>query len=580
MEQFVKTRSVARPTQLAIFISILAIAARLILIDQPYIDNWSWRQSDVAAIARNYLQSGFHFAHPQIDWAGDGPGFVGTEFPILPFLAAICYKFFGVHEWIGRIQGVILFAASLLFFFLLVRDTWHGLPAHGPSTGYRRRFAETAASWALFFYSFAPLNLFTSREFMPDVPSLSLALIGLYFFLRYCHAIRDSRIAWSPAGELMPYRANGESVAGRWLIASAGFISLALLIKLPTAIIGAPLLYLAVAAVHDRPTSSDLSNGGRRPALQNLMVRLAARWELWFFALITLAPPAIWYWHAHEIAEKFYPHHFFGAGGIRIMSASWYWKIAKQITTSSLTPVLFALATAGAFMTRSTTEPAGAERRGREGPRGLMSREASQSTRAGLFHFWLAAMIIFIVVVGYGNRHQWYQLPLVPIAAALAGAACASMASKISARSVRITLSILLAGSFSILAFHYVRPFYQPSAVQLRDLGLELRRTTPGNSLIVAADNGDPTIFYYAERKGWHFLEKNGIYDGNPGDNQQLIVDLEQLRGRGATHLVFISSTFWWLDYYHEFAEHLAQRTTPLEATPEFRIYKLNLARE
>jgi hypothetical protein len=114
----------------------------------------------------------------------------------------------------------------------------------------------------------------------------------------------------------------------------------------------------------------------------------------------------------------------------------------------------------------------------------------------------------------------------------------------------------------------------------LRDLGLELRRTTPENSLIVAADNGDPTIFYYAERKGWHFLEKNGIYDGNPGDNQQLIVDLEQLRGRGATHLVFISSTFWWLDYYHEFAEHLAQSTTLLEATPEFRLYKLNLAKE
>jgi len=557
--------------------SILAVAMRLFLIDQPYIDNWSWRQSDVAAIARNFYQNGFHLAHPQIDWAGDAPGYVGTEFPILPFVAAICYKFFGVHEWIGRIQAVILFAVSLPFFFLLVRDTWHGLPAHGASAGCRCRFADTAATWALFFYSFAPLNLFASREFMPDVPSLSLAIIGLYFFLRYGHAIRDSRIAWPRAEESKRDRANGESVAGRWLIASGGFISLALLIKLPTAIIGAPLLYLAVAAVYDHRT---LSNGGRRPALQDLLVRLVARWELWLFALITLAPPAIWYWHAHEVAEKFYPHHFFGAGGIRIMSASWYWKIAKQITTSSLTPVLFALATAGAFMTRSTTEPARAERRGRESPRGLTNREVSQSMRARLFHFWLAAMIVFIVVVGYGNRHQWYQLPLVPIAAALAGAACASLASKISARSVRITLSILLAVSFSILAFHYARPFYQPSAAQLRDLGLELKRTTAQNSLIVAADNGDPTIFYYAERKGWHFLEKNGIYDGNPGDSEQLIVDLEQLRGRGATHLVFISSTFWWLDYYREFAQHLAKSATLVEATSEFRIYRLNLAKE
>src|SRR5437762_11913111 len=78
--------------------SALAVAVRLIGINQPSIDNWSWRQSDVAAIARNYFQGGFHFARPQIDWAGDQPGYVGTEFPVLPFLAAICYKIVGVHE--------------------------------------------------------------------------------------------------------------------------------------------------------------------------------------------------------------------------------------------------------------------------------------------------------------------------------------------------------------------------------------------------------------------------------------------------------------------------------------------------
>ncbi len=33
---------------------ILAVAVRLIWINQPYVDHWSWRQSDVAAIARNF----------------------------------------------------------------------------------------------------------------------------------------------------------------------------------------------------------------------------------------------------------------------------------------------------------------------------------------------------------------------------------------------------------------------------------------------------------------------------------------------------------------------------------------------
>src|SRR5216110_4047792 len=181
-----------RTAKLAITLSILAVAARLILIDQPYIDRWSWRQSDVASIARNFEENGFHFTHPQIDWEGDAPGYVGTEFPILPFVAAICYKFAGVHEWIGRLQAVIFFAASLPFFFLLVQEI----------------FCDTAAIWATFFYSFAPLSVFAGRSFMPDVPSLSLAIIGLHFFLR-----------WSDDHELAPF------------VVAAISISLSLLIK-------------------------------------------------------------------------------------------------------------------------------------------------------------------------------------------------------------------------------------------------------------------------------------------------------------------------------------------------------------
>ena len=193
-----------RATRLAIMISILAVAARFILIDQPYIDNWSWRQSDVAAIARNYFQGGFHFAHPQIDWAGDQPGYVGTEFPILPFLAALCYKIFAVHEWVGRVQAVFLFAFSLPFFFLLIR----------------KLFDETSAIWALLYYSFAPVGIMASRCFMPDMPSLAFSIIGLYFFERWIEAEPDWR--------------SGSSS----FFASGLCISLSILIKLPSAFIG------------------------------------------------------------------------------------------------------------------------------------------------------------------------------------------------------------------------------------------------------------------------------------------------------------------------------------------------------
>ena len=482
-----------RTAKLAITLSILAVAARLILIDQPYIDRWSWRQSDVAAIARNFEENGFRFTHPQIDWAGDTPGYVGTEFPILPFVAAICYKLAGVHEWIGRLQAVIFFAASLPFFFLLVREI----------------FGDTAAIWATFFYSFAPLNVFAGRSFMPDVPSLSLALIGLYFFLRWI----DSEKSTS-------------------LFAAAMVISLALLIKLPSAIIGAPLLFLV---------------------WQKWRWNFVRQPPLWLFAAITILPSTAWYWHAHQISEKFYPHHFFGAGGIRIEKFLGYSKIVRLTGISSLTPILSVLALAGLFVA----------------PRGKYKR---------VFHWWLAATILFIIVVGYGNRHPWYQLPLVPITAAFAGAACAFIRSKISdSRVAMIMFSIFVAISFSVLSCFYLRPLYRSAAAELRDAGLELRKLTAPDALIIAADNGDPTIFYYAERRGWHFLEKDGIYQGNPIDNQQLIVDLAKLGSRGATHVVFTTNTFWWLQYYPEFARHLGEKATLIRATPEFGIYRLNL---
>src|SRR5882724_6605590 len=211
--------------KLAIALWILAVTVRLILIDQPYVDHWSWRQSDVAAIARNFFEHGFRFGYPQIDWAGNSAGYVGTEFPILPFLAAICYKFAGIQEWIGRSQSVIFFAISLPFFFLLVRGI----------------FGSSAATWATFFYAFAPLNVFTGRSFMPDVPSLSLGIVGLYFFQR-----------WLGGGKAAP------------LYLAPIAISLSILIKATSVVIAAPLASIVVGRLCQTPGVSQNGAGGSR----------------------------------------------------------------------------------------------------------------------------------------------------------------------------------------------------------------------------------------------------------------------------------------------------------------------------
>src|SRR5207253_2298164 len=127
--------------------------------------------------------------------------------------------------------------------------------------------------------------------------------------------------------------------------------------------------------------------------------------RLWAFSAAVLLPALLWYWHAYRISKLYYPYHFFGAGGIQVMSLAYYGKILIQIATSSLTPLLFGLAVIGLLLT-------------------------FRNESAGIFRWWLGATILFIIVAGHGNRHQWYHLALVPIAAAFAGATLDLLARK------------------------------------------------------------------------------------------------------------------------------------------------------
>jgi len=470
-------------------ISIAAVALRLITINQPFIDPWSWRQADVAAIARNYSETGYCFAYPQIDWSGPDKGYVGSEFPILPFTAAACYQLTGVHEWVGRSQAVVFFAVSIPFFIALVAEL----------------FGEVASVWALLFYAFAPLGLMASRCFMPDMPSLSLSIIGLYCFRSWITQRRTFLF-----------------------IVAALSTSLAILIKLPSAIIGLPLACVA---------------------FEKFGLSLFRRPAIWIFAVIALAPALFWYLHAWHISREFPPHHFFGDGGIRVMSLKWYLDIFLRILKSSLTWTPCLLAAAGVLL-------------GRQIP-------------SKVFHWWLAALMLFVIVAGYGNRHPWYQLALVPLAAAFAGDAMTRILSAIQssgARAAIVTVVMLVFAGQSYAASHRL---FRPAAADLRELGLALKQRTPAGSLVVIADYGDPTGLYYAHRKGWHFSEKEDIYNGHPPTDQAAIADLEHLRQQGATHIAFYSGTRWWLDYYKAFADHLRRTSVPVESNDRYDIFQL-----
>lgn len=76
-------------------------------------------------------------------------------------------------------------------------------------------------------------------------------------------------------------------------------------------------------------------------------------------------------------------------------------------------------------------------------------------------------------------------------------------------------------------------------------------------------------------RRTLPFLERDGRYWGLPPDSDSAIRELERLRSLGAQYLVFMRPSFWWLDFYAGFRDHL--RRYPLVPTGDLiRVIALN----
>lgn len=225
-----------------LFLFTLAISVRIYHINSPIIGIHSWRQSDTAAIARNFYENGFNFFYPQIDWGGNSPGYCETEFPIYSFIVALIYKLFGIHEFWGRFVSVICFLVALYFLYQLIIKYYN----------------SQIAFWSCLFFAILPLNIYYSRTFQPESMLLMCSVIGVYYFTNWL-----------------------ESEKYPDLILSGSFVALACLIKvLPVIYLGIPLFYLA---------------------WNKFGIRLFTKLSLWVYSIFILGSVFLWYYHAHQI---------------------------------------------------------------------------------------------------------------------------------------------------------------------------------------------------------------------------------------------------------------------------------------
>jgi Glycosyl transferases group 1 len=93
----------------------------------------------------------------------------------------------------------------------------------------------------------------------------------------------------------------------------------------------------------------------------------------------------------------------------------------------------------------------------------------------------------------------------------------------------------------------------------------------PAGATVLVVSRGDEELVTFDGRVGWHFPQaESGVYAGHhPEDSEVAVRHLEELRVRGATHLVIPATSAWWLDHYVDFRRHLEERFAALAADAE-----------
>lgn len=224
-----------------LMILVVTLIVRLYHITFPVTGWHSWRQADTAAIARNFYESGNSILYPQIDWRGNTPGFVESEFHVYPYLVSVLYGLFGVHDFFGRMLSVIFSIFSVFGLYLIVR----------------KAISESVALWTAFIYAILPLNIYFTRVFMPESLMLMCSIYGIYFFL-----------VWIDEGKPLNY------------FLSLIFIALACLIKLPALYIGLPLAFIAFQ-----------KHGWKMFLKPNIVL----------FVITVFVLTGLWYYQAHQL---------------------------------------------------------------------------------------------------------------------------------------------------------------------------------------------------------------------------------------------------------------------------------------
>ena len=435
----------------------VAVAFRLPYIDLPMAEMHRWRMITNADIARNFYEQSMNIFQPQVSWGGSSAAYVGMEFPLLHWLAAVLFHVSSNITLVCRGLSVVFSVAAV----------WatYGLGA--------RLFGRPAGRAAAFLLAVSPSFVFFGRTFISDVPMVFFSVGAVWAFVTYADT-GETRAAW-------------------WGIVCA---SLACLVKIPAVIIFVPIAWCAWTARRWRAVVD----------------------PMWIAAIvIPLVATVLWYWYAdvlfHRTGLGQAIWHASGGYAASVAMATaqaqgishwskpsdfvdleFYKTMLWRTWALHLTPPGFALALAGWLL-------------------------AWRSSRRIVVDLWFATAVLFILVSIEGNRHhEFHQLPALPPLALFFGLAAAPAFDGQFLRTfARLRIAPVLAAAallvLALLGFEnsgVVEGFYRPAALDRVTIsaGRAIEERVPQGDTVITVEferfgGNSPILLFWAHRKGW-----------------------------------------------------------------------------
>jgi Dolichyl-phosphate-mannose-protein mannosyltransferase len=418
---------------------VLGLALRLAGIHNPILDHPGWRQGDTAAIARNFATLDLNIFHPQTDYDGPPPNYVELELQILPFMAAMLYKIFGIHEVFGRLIsiGFSLGTIAVLAYFA------------------RWMFASRVAGFvAALSFAVYPGAFYYGRTFTPDTTMTFFLTAAVFASARWI--------------------VDDEARFGRKFWIAAALTATALLAK-PVAIVG--LVPIAAVLIAKRGWSGAL----RAPQTYVFFALALAPYLAYDAYVRTIAE---WHWASGITKLHVLPAlsaAFTSLAGFEAKFGAFHHALG-MLADTMIGRAGFGLLVIACILT-------------------VWTRQRSQSN--ALLWAWLIAGLVYAYVVVTVERVDYYLYPLVPLAALWTGGLASVLWRNVPARSrpVLVGAGVVVAAAALWAGMRAVAPYYAYSKTVYRD-AKALDATLPPQALVVMG-HYDPSVLYYINRKGW-----------------------------------------------------------------------------